>query len=274
MWLALLSKRNCSGVLFLDEINLAPPSVQSSAYQIIYDKALGEISLNEGVFVVGAGNRLEDRANVYEMAKPLQNRFIWCELKVPSIREWTQWAGENCIDPRIIGFLNWKPNLLFKFDPMSKEPTFPTPRTWHFASDLIKGVQDLDLIQLLVATAVGEGASIEFVAFLRLRGQLPHPREVLENPSIMRKFSEDEMDKVISLSTAVVEYVAEKYKEGKRDKLPEKFLNFISVLEPEIAQLCFTMSKSILGKKSDDFLLSLLEVKGYEEKVRRFAKYI
>ena len=63
------------GIIFFDELNLAPPSIQASAYQLILDRRLGEYILPEGWIIISAGNRLEDRANVFELPAPLKNRF-------------------------------------------------------------------------------------------------------------------------------------------------------------------------------------------------------
>ena len=50
------------GVLFLDEINAAPPLVQASLYQLVLDRRVGEYVLPAGWWIVAAGNRQKDRA--------------------------------------------------------------------------------------------------------------------------------------------------------------------------------------------------------------------
>lgn len=59
-------------------MNLAPPLVQASAYQFILDRCLGEYMVPDGYSVIGAGNRLEDRAIIRELriAHKSQNIFI------------------------------------------------------------------------------------------------------------------------------------------------------------------------------------------------------
>ena len=53
--------RDGTGILFLDELNSAPPSVQASAYQLILDRKVGEYELPDGWAIVSAGNRESDR---------------------------------------------------------------------------------------------------------------------------------------------------------------------------------------------------------------------
>jgi len=64
------------GILFLDEVNMAPPTMQGMAQQLILDRRVGSYELPDGWFVWAAGNRKEDRASVFDMPAPLANRFL------------------------------------------------------------------------------------------------------------------------------------------------------------------------------------------------------
>ena len=67
------------GILFLDEINMAPPAVQGIAQQLILDRKVGSYRVPDGWFVWAAGNRKQDHAAVFDMPAPLANRFIHLE---------------------------------------------------------------------------------------------------------------------------------------------------------------------------------------------------
>ena len=69
------------GILFLDEINMAPPAVQGIAQQLILDRKVGSYQVPDGWFIWSAGNRKEDFAAVFDMPAPLANRFIHIEVK-------------------------------------------------------------------------------------------------------------------------------------------------------------------------------------------------
>ena len=69
-------------VLFLDEMNSAPPAVQAAAYQLILNRRVGQYSLPDNVIIVAAGNRETDRGVTFRMPAPLSNRFIHLEMKV------------------------------------------------------------------------------------------------------------------------------------------------------------------------------------------------
>jgi len=89
------------GVIFLDELNVAPPLVQNTALQLVLDRRLGEYELPEGATIIAAGNR-EMEAFVHRMSPPLLNRFIHIDFEVDN-DEWAKWAVQNEITPQIIG---------------------------------------------------------------------------------------------------------------------------------------------------------------------------
>jgi AAA domain (dynein-related subfamily) len=111
-----------AGILFLDEITSAPPSVSAAAYQLILD----------GWAIFAAGNRQGDRGVTYTMPAPLANRFSHFELDT-HLDDWVAWAYANGIDERLIAFLRFRPELLFDFDPTHNPVAFPSPRSWEFA---------------------------------------------------------------------------------------------------------------------------------------------
>ena len=94
---------NSKGILFLDEINTAPPSVQASAYQLVLDRKVGDYELPKGWSIVAAGNNESDRGVVYRMPPPLANRFVHLNMEV-SFDDWKGWAYENGIESSIIAF--------------------------------------------------------------------------------------------------------------------------------------------------------------------------
>ncbi len=91
------------GVLFLDELNAAPPLVQAACYQLILDRRLGEYVLAPGWSIVAAGNRDTDRAVTHRMPSALANRFAHLDFEV-DVGEWLVWAQENTISPEVTAF--------------------------------------------------------------------------------------------------------------------------------------------------------------------------
>ena len=71
-----------NGILFLDEITSAPPSVSAAAYQLILDRKLGDYEVPKGWAIFAAGNRQGDRGVTYTMPAPLANRFSHFDFEV------------------------------------------------------------------------------------------------------------------------------------------------------------------------------------------------
>ncbi|MFI0460388.1 MAG: AAA family ATPase, partial [Candidatus Thiodiazotropha endolucinida] len=104
-------RHGASGILFLDEITSAPPTVSAAAYQLILDRRLGEYQVPDGWAIFAAGNRQGDRGVTYSMPAPLANRFSHFEVGT-NLDDWVAWAYRNDIDERIIAFLRFRPELL------------------------------------------------------------------------------------------------------------------------------------------------------------------
>ena len=161
------------GILFLDEINAAPPSVSAAAYQLILDRRLGEYRVPPGWAIFAAGNRQGDRGVSHVMPTPLANRFTHYEIEV-NLEDWVTWAIKEGIDENIIGFLRFRPELLFEFEQTENPIAFPSPRTWEFAH---RALQKFDgkpeLLSAALEACVGEAAGIEFMAYLEHLEKLP-----------------------------------------------------------------------------------------------------
>jgi MoxR-like ATPase len=162
-----------NGILFLDEITSAPPSVSAAAYQLILDRKLGAYEIPDGWAIFAAGNRQGDRGVTYTMPAPLANRFSHFEVDI-NVDDWVAWAYANKIDDRIIAFVRFRPELLFDFDPAHNPSAFPTPRSWEFAHRALQKFEDQhDLLLGSLQACVGQAAGIEVKAFVDNLEQMP-----------------------------------------------------------------------------------------------------
>ena len=168
------------GILFLDEITSAPPSVSAAAYQLILDRRLGAYEVPPCWAIFAAGNRQGDRGVTYAMPAPLANRFSHFEVEA-NLDDWSQWAYANGIDERLIGFLRFRPELLFDFDPARNPTAFPTPRSWEFAHRALQKFGDHpELLGPALAACVGQAAGIEFSAYLANLSRMPDLDAIVE----------------------------------------------------------------------------------------------
>ncbi len=169
------------GVLFLDELNAAPPLVQAACYQLVLDRKIGEYSLPDGWAIIAAGNREKDRAVTHRMPSALANRFVHIDFSV-DFQEWLKWAESNGIATEIIDFLKFRPALLHDFNPEKNNRAFPSPRSWEFASKMVNNQLEHELLKELLEGTVGKGAATEFFGFMKIYHQLPDINEILSSP--------------------------------------------------------------------------------------------
>ena len=196
------SKRHgMQGILFLDEITSAPPSVSAAAYQLILDRRLGDYIVPEGWAIFAAGNRQGDRGVTYSMPAPLANRFSHFEVDA-HLDDWVAWAFKNGIDERIIAFLRFRPELLFDFDPTHNPVAFPSPRSWEYCHRALKKFMDTpELLLGSLQACVGQAAGIELKAFIDNLENMPDLEAIVrgEKASVPK-----EIDLQYAVSTALV----------------------------------------------------------------------
>lgn len=171
------------GILMLDEFNSAAPSVQAGAYQLILDRRLGEYIVPEGVMVVAAGNRENDKGITFRMPTPIANRFVHIEMR-SDFDDWQKWALLAGIDPTVIGYLSAFKDDLHNFDAASATRGFATPRSWEFTSKIIDGTTSgdgvMDQIMLaMISGAIGDGVAMKFHAFRKEAADLPSTNDIL-----------------------------------------------------------------------------------------------
>lgn len=204
-------------VLFLDELNSAPPSVQAAAYQLILNRRIGQYNLPDNVIIVAAGNRENDRGVTYRMPAPLADRFRHVYMGV-NFQDWMTWALNNNVSAEVVGFLKYDESKLFTFDPKSPTMIFATPRSWTYVSEILED-PDFDKAghaekTAEVAGAVGEGTANDFMSFRKLAGKLPDPQDVLDGT--VKTLNDDikkELGALYSLTITMTYKIHQQYKE-------------------------------------------------------------
>jgi hypothetical protein len=250
------------GILFFDEINLAAPSIQSACYQLILDRRIGDYRLPDGWVVVAAGNRSQDNPKIFELSPALLNRFFHCELQIPDSKQWTDWALDNSVDSRIVSFLNYRPQLLFKYDIRSKDKSFPTPRVWAKAGRAIAGLEDEDLALRILTSAVGSGCAAEFAGFIKLTGKLKI-EDFLEDPTKVKTLTG------INQKYTLTGILAEKYRIDR--KVLGKLLEISLNLETEFGVLLLRFARAANPKTWTE---DTLKAKQWSEITKTFGKYL
>ncbi len=170
-------------VWLLDDLGQATPAVQASFMQLILARRVNGHVLPDYVTFVAATNRRTDRAGVSGILEPVKSRFATIVELEPTIDDWCKWAYAHNVTPTLIAFLRFRPDLLCNFQASADLTNSPVPRTWSHLAKL----EALSLSPLVessaMAGAVGEGASLEYLAFRSMAKSLVNLDAILLNPS-------------------------------------------------------------------------------------------
>jgi len=196
------------GLLFLDELSTAPPAVQAALLRVVLERAVGDLVLPDEVAVVAAANPPEQAADGWDLSAPLANRLChlawrtdpravadglaggWAAPVVPLLPD--GWEAEQIMARGLVAaFLHVRPALACAppSDPATAGRGWPSPRTWDMAARLMAAAgaagASEEARSALIAGAVGDGAGVEFLAWL-VQMDLPDPEAVLADPASFR----------------------------------------------------------------------------------------
>ncbi len=223
------------GILFLDELTTAPPTVQAALLRLVLERKLGAYSLPREVSIAAAANPPEIAASGWELSPPLANRFVHIKWQLPSEAYLTALAQDG-FDPapdlridrpqhaaRLVywkavmaGFLKRSPQLQHT-QPADGEYAFASPRTWDYAIALMASCDLLGYAPRadapdrntrpfvnLVRGTLGSGAATPLLKYLR-ELRIPDPEAVLKGKArIDTGLREDELMTLFGAMTALL----------------------------------------------------------------------
>jgi hypothetical protein len=259
-------------VLFMDEMNSAPASVQSAAYQLILNRRIGKYVLPDNVVMVAAGNRESDKGVTFRMPTPLANRFIHQEMRV-DFPSWQEWAVMNKISKDVVGYLSFAKQDLYDFDAKSSSRAFATPRSWTFVSQLLEDeTLDEETAANLIKGTVGEGLAVKFMAHRKIAGRMPNPADILKGK--VKDLNVKEVSAMYSLVISMC-YELKDAVEKKTDskEFHEMADNFLAYMMKNFeTELTVMGARIALTTYNLPFLPTKL--KNFDEFHNRFGKYI
>ena len=259
-------------VLFLDELNSAPASVQAAAYQLILNRRIGKYRLPDNVVMVAAGNRESDKGVTYRMPTPLANRFIHQEMKV-DFASYQEWAVMNKIHKDVVGYLSFAKQDLYDFDAKSSSRAFATPRSWTFVSQLLNDeTTDDETLTNLIAGTVGEGLAVKFMSHRKVAGRMPNPKDILDG-----KVKDLNVKEVSAMYSLVISMCYE-LKDAVEKKVDSK--DFHNMADNFLAYMMknFETELTVMGARialtTYDLPFMPTKLKHFDEFHSRFGKYI
>lgn len=173
---------NSAGIFVIDEIAASGKEMEKACAGILHpDKTMGETKLPKRWIVVSTGNLSSDRADSKKLFSHVRNRVMEVRVRAATADEWREdWAIPSGLHESVISYTRMDPDCLFQFNPDSDDQQ-ATPRSW---SALGRQMHHLPSHLILHAAAglVGAGLARKFMTFIKLREEMPDPKDVLANP--------------------------------------------------------------------------------------------
>jgi hypothetical protein len=261
-------------VLFLDEMNSAPPAVQAAGYQLILNRRIGKYRLPDNVVIVAAGNRDSDKGVTYRMPMPLANRFVHLEMRY-DFNAWQTWAVNKGIHKDVVGYLSFSKQDGYDFDAKSSSRAFATPRSWVFVSDLLSDEDNIDNDTLynLVAGAVGDGLATKFMAHRKVASRMPAPIDILEGK--VKELNVKEISAMYSLTISMC-YELKDALDNKRvdnKKFHSMAANFIEYMMNNFETELVVMGSKI-ALKTYKLPIEPSMLPNFDDFYKKYGKYI
>jgi len=259
-------------VLFLDEMNASPASVQAAAYQLILNRRIGKYVLPKNVVIVAAGNRESDKGVTFRMPTPLANRFTHLEMRC-DFNSWQEWAIKSGIHKDVVGYLTFAKQDLYDFDAKSSSRAFATPRSWTFASEFLMDEDtDDDTLTNLIAGTVGEGLAVKFMQHRKIASRMPQPADILSG-----KTKDLDVKEVSAMYSLVISMCYE-LKNAVEDKIGEAEFhamadNFFAYMMKNFETELVVMGARI-ALTTYDLPFKPMLLKNFDEFHQRYGKYI
>lgn len=151
-------------VLFLDELTAASPMLQPTVYGLLQERRVGRHRLPDNVFVIAAGNTVEDGAIAYEMNTALSDRLIHLHVQAAATDWLDNYAVPRGLHATVVAFIKTRPDLLDTTEQALAQGHLiaTTPRSWERVSQIMSAVRDRRMRNVLVAGTVGDAVAAEF----------------------------------------------------------------------------------------------------------------
>lgn len=205
------------GILFLDELNNATPTMQSAELSLLQGRQVGQYVLPNDVWILAASNEPEDAADGHDLTPPMANRLLHIEWN-PPIEDWIKGMRLNWGEPtttknrgvhemrvRIAAFVNDHPNLLQQQPTSDAEAgkAWSSRRSWDNAAKALGDVTAPQVRHLILKGLVGDSVAVQFFTWEKALA-LPSNEEVLKESATIdwRSMKTDAVYTIVTRITA------------------------------------------------------------------------
>jgi hypothetical protein len=268
-------------VIFFDDIVTGHEQTQAACFKVFGEKKVGNLQLRDNVYIIAAGNRVEDKSAAFEMPMALANRMKHYYAKT-DVDSWLEWAVNSHINPLITAFIRRQPQNLNTFADVVKlasaEKAFATPRTWEMMSKAMykmdpKGGIQGDWLYKTAVGCIGSGIGIEFSAFANNTTKLIAPEDIIKDPAKAPIPPKTEVDVLYATISALEHHINIEENWCKWDKALQYVLR--PELESEFGLLIAKMATIIaLSKLSEEDRVKAAQNKWFKEMYTKYGSYL
>jgi hypothetical protein len=263
---ATMSNPDAMGILFLDEMNLAPQMIKAQFYKLVNDHCIGDIPLSKDILVAIAGNEVQHAHGASKDPVPLVTRRANYFIKPLSDEEFNTYAVKSGHHVLITGYLAFAPQdtHALKYD-LPDEVGQACPRTWTKLSRVLKenprmSEEDMEMV---ACAYVGQAAGRQFMAYARVARKVDID-SVIKRPELIKEF-----EKEVSMAYALCAGVVERFRNDKKVIGPAIEMS-IHVGRPELGAFLIRSMKSL--DPTGFMRLNFDEKKVSKDILERFAK--
>jgi hypothetical protein len=245
-------------VIFFDDLVTGHEQTQAACFKVMGEHRVGNLKLRDNVYLIAAGNRVEDKSAAFEMPMALANRMKHYYAKC-DVESWVEWAITHGMHPRIVAYMRLQGDKLNTFDEVVKlsstEKAFATPRTWEMLSKAMfkfdpTGNVDGDWLYKTAVGCIGSGGGIEFTTFAKTTASLVSAEDIVQHPKTARIPAKTEVDVLYATITALEYFINQPHNYHYWDKALEYVLR--PELEVEFGLLISKMATVIALSKLDE----------------------
>lgn len=241
------------GILFLDELNSAPPAVQAAELGLLQGRTVGQYKLPDDVLIIAAANPTDIAVNGWTLPSPLANRLLHIHLE-PNNDDFLEgfrigW-GENIsimelgLRKNIADFLSKNPSLIQTKPKNDVEggKAWASRRSWDNAVKMMSLTDDIITQEMILTGYVGMEASQAYFLYRTSTVGLPTVSEALTPECDISGLPADAIDNLIRGVIAEV-------KPETIEQTVEFFIKLVKAQKGDLAQTYFA-----------DFILKAKEI--------------
>ena len=290
-WAERLAKAS-KGLLFLDELTTAAPSVQRAMLRILQEREVGEMTLPPTVALVAAANPPAVAVDGWDLAAPVANRLMhldwhfdadaWLDGVVTDFAYIDPPSLEAMLGVRtdvdairvkgaVTAFLKARPDLQLALpsDPALAGKGWPSPRSWTNTMAVLAELdrRDEDGALLVLKGCVGEAAAVEYLAWLAAN-DLYDPEAVLADPKIVDWTARP--DRIFALMASVVGLVRVRGDKGTWEKGMRVLVACAEAGRPDLA---YPGARSLLNVVPEGAKCPQAAVEAFADLMRRSGRW-